>query len=553
MLEKIAQNQRQLFLTLLMLLVVSIVVVYYPSLAVPFYLDDQDSIVTNLAIHAESLDLLLQSGLDRRLIGYFSLWANYQIGGLDPVGYHVVNIVIHIINSLLVFVMVLQLIRYFNPSEQIDTRRQQMLWALVVAAIWALHPLNSQTVTYVVQRLASIVTLFYLLTIISYIQLRQQSSKPKAVAYGLLLLGCIIGGLHAKENFVSVFAFLYCWELLTCTVRVRRHLLTITTAAVFTLLVFAPFLADFWLMLNVYTRDVYASSRGDYFYTQQLVLWDYIWRFIYPINLQLNIDTVLETRLAPMVALAMLSHIIVISVTYKYRKLIPLLFVGVAFFYASHLVESFAIPIKDLAFEHRTYIGNIGLLLAVASVLQFWWLKQPRSNAVNLSIVFTVVAVLLVFSFGTIKRNMLWQTPLEFYANEVALAPQQDRANTSYGTELMKVDRFDEAEPYLKKSVDMNLAKNKVTASGLTAYMTALYHQKKYQKASSVAMLGLTYVKKPLERSALIGNLAYGYMQMGIYDFAKGLLTTALDLDPNNSEARSNLELCLIKLKQSGR
>ena len=106
MIEKLVQSQSRATVLFCMLMAVGIGCVYYPSLSVPFYLDDRGSIVSNLAIHAGSLDMLLQSGLERRFIGYFTLWVNYQLGGLEPAGYHLVNIGIHIINSLLVFVMV---------------------------------------------------------------------------------------------------------------------------------------------------------------------------------------------------------------------------------------------------------------------------------------------------------------------------------------------------------------------------------------------------------------------------------------------------------------
>ena len=557
MLEKLIQNPRQSTLMYFILLLICIVWVYYPSLSVPFYLDDEGSIINSVAIHATSLDLLLQSGLERRFIGYLSLWANYQVGGLDPLGYHVVNILIHIINSLLVFVLVLRLIRYFHPTEHAPTRYQQVLLVMAVAAIWALHPLNTQAVTYVVQRLASIVTVFYILTIICYIPLRQHpftsEHKGKNITYAVLLIGSIIGGLHAKQNFVAVLVFLYCWELLTCSAHIRRYLLTLSLWIGLLLLLLMPFIPDFWLMLDNLTRETHAISRVEYFYTQQVVLWDYVWRFIYPFSLQLNIDIVLQKSLTPLVALAMLGHIVVLSIVYYYRKLIPLLIVGVVFFYTSHLIESFIFPITDLAFEHRTYIGNIGLLLALAGLAQFWWQQKRPSKTIYLRMMFTVSGLLLIFSITTAKRNILWQTPLEFYANEVAQAPQQSRANASYGNELMKLGRFDEAEPYLKKSVDINLAKNKMTASGLTAYLTVLYHNNDYQKAAVVAMLGLKYINKPLERSNLLGKLAYGYIQMGMCDFAKGLLSSALDLDPNNREARKNLDVCLLKLKQLGR
>jgi len=535
------------------LMAVGIGCVYYPSLSVPFYLDDRGSIVNNLAVHAGSLDLLLQSGLERRLIGYFTFWANYQLGGLEPSGYHYVNIGFHIINSLLVFVMVLQLIRYFNPTEQAHCRSLQLLLAMAVTMVWALHPLNSQPVTYVVQRLALIVTLFYLLSIISYIQVRQHLSKYKALAYGLLLLASIIGGLHAKQNFFSVLVFLYCWELFTCSDRTRRILLKSTLGMGIALMLAAPFIHDFLLTLDEYTRDANGPSRVAYFYTQQLVLWDYIWRFIYPFSLQLNIDTELQKNLTPLVGLALLAHVAACSIVYKLRKVIPLLFVGVVFFYTSHLVESFIIPITDLSFEHRTYIGNIGLLLATAGLLQFFWQRKKTNKTVHSLMVCTVALVIVIFSFATGMRNTLWQKPLEFFANEVALAPKHARANASLGTELMKLGRYDEAAPYLKKSVDINLEKNKITASGLTAYITVLYHKNEYKKASVVATLGLKYIKQRHARSALLGKIAFGYMRRGFYDFAKGFYTNALNLDPNNTEARINLGLCLKKLEEQGR
>lgn len=546
-----AKNRHKSTVLLLLLLVFSIIVAYYPSLTVPFYLDDRESIVSNLMIQSESLDLLINSWMRMRIIGYFTLWANYQYGGLDVTGYHIVNIAIHIINSLLVFILSLQLIRHFTPADDNDIRTQQILWAVVIAAIWALHPLNSQAVTYVVQRLASIASLFYLLSIISYIKVRQQQVSLKAVVYGLLFIGCLIAGFHAKQNFATVLVFLFCWELLTCTATIRRYLLALTATGIFALLIISPFIDSFWLALDSFTRDPNASTRGDYFYTQLIVLWDYIGRFVYPISLQLNIYIPLRTSFEPLVALALVAHILFIGISFKYRQKVPLLFTGVLLFYTSHLVESSIIPIKDLAFEHRTYIGNFGLILSVIALLQFCLTKlDKQSRQVNTRRVIIGLCIIMLFSLaGTYKRNLLWQTPLDFYANEVELAPEQARANAAYGIELMKLKRYEEAELYLRKSVDINLARQQVTASGLTAYMTVLYHQKKYQQAASVVMVGLKYIKYHIDRSTLLGNLAYGYIQMGYCDFAKGLLTKALSLNSKNEGARANLEYCLAQLQ----
>ena len=75
-----------------------------------------------------------------------------------------------------------------------------------------------------------------------------------------------------------------------------------------------------------------------------------------------------------------------------------------------------------------------------------------------------------------------------------------------------------------------------------------MYHQKKYQLAAPVGMLGLKYIKQTNDRSVLLANLAFGYIQMGFCDFAKGLLTQAIKLDATNANAKTNLQHCLNQL-----
>ncbi|NQZ05992.1 MAG: tetratricopeptide repeat protein [Algicola sp.] len=547
MFQRIFDNPNKSILLFFALLVVTVIAVYYPSLSVPFYLDDRESILTNVSVHSPTLDLLV-NGPDRmRIIGYFTLWVNYQIGGLEPFGYHVVNLIIHVLNSLLVYVLAYQLFCHFSPQglSSTELKKQQTLhrlWALAITAVWALHPLNTQAVTYVVQRLASIVTLFYLLTIIFYIQVRKQTNLTKTAGYSVLIVICIVAGLHAKQNYVGVVVFLLAWELLTAPAKVRKVLLWFIAGASLVILATAPFIPWFWQTLNAFTRDYSAATRPEYFYSQMIVLWDYVLRFFYPFSLQLDIDQNLQKSMEPIVGLSLLAHLLVLGVAYKLRKILPLLLVGVLLFYSGHVVESFIIPIKDLAFEHRTYISNIGLVIALAALLRYW--ADSASVMRGHWLVGGLAVVLIVASITTVKRNVMWQDPLAFYANEVKLSPEHPRANASYGNELMKLQRFADAEVYIKKGVDFNIARGKITASSLIAFMTVLYEQEKYQQASHIVMLGLRHIKRPLDRSNLLANLAYGYIKMGYCDFAKGLLKTALKLNPNNKDAKTNLAYC---------
>ncbi len=544
MLHTASLTRTSVISALLLLLIVS-AIAYYPSLDVPFYLDDRGSITENTLLAEPSVKGIYDSHLKSRFIGYASLWMNYQLGELEPFGYHLVNIAIHLLNGLLVYWMVLNLFNFFVKSAERheNTLKRNRYWAFAVAALWCLHPLNSQTVIYIVQRLASIVAIFSLFTIIFYIKARQAQTLNQATLFGSLVLLCVIAGFHAKQNYATVIAFLYCWELYSAKPAFRARLVQLSVAGFIALLLIAPFIPKFWQALDTFTRDAHADTRVEYFYTQMVVLWHYLFKFFYPFNLQLEIGIELKRSFEPVVALAMVGHLLLIYLALRARRAIPLLPVGVLLFYCSHLVESFMIPIKDLAFEHRTYIGNVGLALALVAAVRFWYNAARRSNRnIKLSGAFALVCV--VFVAATFLRAQQWQAPLSFYANEVANAPEHARANASYGTELAKAGKLEEAEKYLKKSFDISKKAKRITASALSAYMAVLYQQKKFQQGAMVANVGLVHIKTPMERSDLLSKLAMGYIYMGYCDFATGLLTQSLKLNPNNAEAKSNLAHC---------
>lgn len=548
-------NKTSVFFLLIALLAI-IFISYYPSTLVPFYLDDNDSIVTSTIVQAQSLDALFNSYLNRRFVGYASFWLNYQLHELDLFGYHIVNIVIHIFNTILVYILSLMLLQSF-PGKGIESgknlKNDNKLWALAIAALWGLHPLNSQTVIYVVQRLALFVSFFMLLSVITYIKLRQTKSLPHAVGWGTLLVAFIVLGFFSKQNFVAIFLFLIAWELFTGSVRVVKYLRFLAIFGVLFVTFSAPFLIEFWEILDQFTRDPGATTRTTYFYTQMIVLWDYIGRYFAPFNLQLNIWVDSKESFEPIVALSMLFHVLLIVFAYKLRHKAPLFFIGVLFFYTSHSIESFIIPIKDFAFEHRTYVGNIGLSLFVVACVKYFVDNPPfkiERKKVTYAFSFGFVAILMISGFQVYKRSEQWQDPLAFYAVEVELAPEHFRTNSSYGSELLKNGRYEEAEIYLKKSIDISASNGTLTAAAINSYMMLMYQQGKYQQAAPIVMMGLKHIRYPIPRSMLLSNLAVGYIYMGFCDFALGLLDTALKLNPANSDAFNNRAYCLQKMNK---
>jgi hypothetical protein len=154
-----------------LLLAVAAIAVYWNVLDAPFFWDDDIAITTNQSIHeiAESLNPPIETPVSGRPIVNLSFALNYAYGGLDPRGYHVVNVAIHIACGLLLFGVVRRtLARQLNAAT--DSSLNAI--ALAPALLWIVHPLLSETVDYTTQRSESLMAMFFLLTLYAAIRAR---------------------------------------------------------------------------------------------------------------------------------------------------------------------------------------------------------------------------------------------------------------------------------------------------------------------------------------------------------------------------------------------
>ena len=506
-----------------------LLIAYWPSFSVPFYLDDRTSISDNLLLsHGSMLELFHVYGL--RFITYLSFWLNHQWFEGTLLSYHVVNFAIHLVNGFLVYRLTSLLSEQFSTGLSV---RQKTLLPLIVTAFWLLHPLNIQAVTYVVQRTAALVTLFVVLATLSYLKLRL--NKFSFLQCSLLVLS-IICGVLTKQNFFVVVIFIVLFEYYFMASAKRL----IQYSILFALMVIAlayPFYQELFQALSSLTKETTAISRSDYFITQLLVLWQYIYKVFVPINLQLDMGVELVKESTGWHFLAFLAHGILISFAIIQRKKIPLFTLGILWFYAGHSIESFVIPITDLAFEHRTYLPNIGFILAFVALLS----ALKLNDKVMISIALVIVIFLAI---ATYQRNVLWQTPFDFYKNELSHSPNSPRSNAAFAEQLIKKGELAEAEKLFLISVQANLKKGQVTVSALNNLMKVRFQQGKYQAGVQTAMLALKYIHQPKDKSYTLTTIAYGYIQMGWCDFALGLAKSAVKLDNSNEQAKSYVIHC---------
>ena len=258
--------------------------VYYPSVDVPFYLDDFDSIVDNLVIRTVDIAALNQS-FPLREVGYLTFAINYAYTESDLAPLHITNILLHLLMGGGVYLLARELINI----AKIEAVKPNHV-AIMAMAFFLFSPINSQAVIYVVQRLAIVVALFYTLGIISYIKLRTSHVIWQRSLWFVICLGSFFLGLHSKQNIVTFPVVVLVIEFFL--IRPER-LSKLPKYIVTSLLVGLMFwLADFIFrtgilnQINALTQEADRVTRWEYFTHQLTAIWVYIFKFIVPAPLQ---------------------------------------------------------------------------------------------------------------------------------------------------------------------------------------------------------------------------------------------------------------------------
>lgn len=454
---------------------------YLWTLDVPFYLDDFSSIPENPAIYDPSNLAAIWGFSHARFVGYFSLSLNYYFGGEAVAGYHLVNIGIHLFAGIALWVLLKAIIR--SPALEAQSSVALRWLPMLATLLFLLHPLQTQAVTYIVQRLASLTALFYLASLASYAWARLESKR------GLYLAALLFGvlAIFTKQNAATLPAAILLLELVFFhRLSAEGRLTTFVTAAIgLALLV--------WLFnqppLASLTSEHADLSRLQYFATQSKVLWHYISSFFYPLHQRIEFDIAPAVTLgSPGVALALAAHGAVIFAAYLLWPRWPLATFGILFYYLTHLVESSFLPIVDLAFEHRTYLPNAGLSIAcIFALLQLS--ERPKWSYAGMGL---AMLILCTSAWLTFERNQLWRDPIAMLTEETRISPNDQRAWTGLGKEHMRRGQFKEALHALGAA--LNLARTddgglEVHPATLLNAILALHYTEQYDKAFNLTRL----------------------------------------------------------------
>lgn len=427
-----------------------------------FQLDDDAHIKSNLSLRG-TLDIpkIWASNLKTRFLSFVTFALNFQMGQDDVVGYHFVNVGIHILNAFWVFLLSILLLKA-PPMNGIYPLKIMPILGIFAALIFLTHPLQTQAVTYVVQRMASLAAFFYLGAVVLYIKFRLDSSKACYAG----ALGMTFAAMFCKENVVTLPLAIVMIDLIFFAQKGGKG-----KALLCWVPFFAVTLAAFYFSgaaLGIFhlfdlkkegvavkgilpvDLDKDVLSRGKYLLTQFNVLCTYLRLLIFPVNQNLDYDypiakTLFEVK--TMTSLLFLTGLLGAAILWIKKN--RLLSFGVFWFFLTLSVESSLIPIKDVIVEHRMYLPMAGCSLFLCLGL-YEALKDLKQWVV------VMVILVSVLSFLAYVRNEVWKTRVGMWEDVVRKSNKKARPYNNLGDGYSRLGMEKKAAEYFQRAIEID-------------------------------------------------------------------------------------------------
>ncbi len=455
---------------------------FVPGLNGGFIFDDRANIVTNQPLHVTRLTLeniayaaySFQPGHGTRSLAMLSFALDYWRGGLDARAFKTTNILIHVATMLALAVFFRQLLKMAGWRP-----REAAAGALVMAMLWAIHPLQVSSVLYVVQRMQTLVTLFMVLALWAYLRMREaQLQGFRSRRYGVLTALFWVLALASKEDAVLLPLYTLALELTVLRFDAASPRLAAFWRHGYKALVVAGIAASAWLVPHFWHWDAYPGrdfSSPERLLTQGRVLVLYLRQILlpFPDSMHFFYDDFVVSRgwLQPPTTLFAWGALLALLVwAWRWRVRHPLFALGVFLFFAGHAITSNVLNL-ELVFEHRNHLPMIGAVLAIADLSVIAWKRLGWRPQAAIPV---VASVLISLGVATASRAYTWGNPLRFAAETLRMAPRSERAWAMLGAVYVDRSGF-KPGPWLDRAIEINAQGAEITGSAIMLSNVAIY------------------------------------------------------------------------------
>ena len=512
------------------------IIVYSNSFSCTFHFDDFPIIVNNIKIQNLSDIRAWWNFYPSRLVGIFSFALNYHFNHLDVRYYHLVNLIIHLINACLVWWLTVLIFSSAVMKDKPVTRHKKVI-AFFTALLFVSHPLATQVVTYIWQRIASMVTMFYILSLILYIKARL--SNKGMVLNSFLFTGSLISAVLAmftKENaFTLPFAIVLFEIFFLQTKKIMinfRDYRTILVLAAFTgVILIIPLKFSFSIFDTIPPRlgHIYTITPVSYLYTQFSAIVKYIQLLFLPVNQNFDYDFPVSHNFFAVrtcISFLMLMTLVIVAVfLFKRYRVISF---GIFWFFLTLMIESSIIPLDDVIFEHRTYLPSFGFFLVLTTGLYILFRNKYK--------VFPIViltGIVVINSYLTYARNKVWRDDLVFWSDNVNKSPNKTRPLYNRAIDYSNLGQWEKSLADYSKAIEIDPVYTDALSNRGGLYGKTGQWEKSMEDCSRVIKIDSNNFMAWFNRGEAYENLLQ--FDKAITDFSK-----AIRLDPGFSRAWLN-------------
>jgi len=565
--------RRRIFISVAGLLVLSLLIIsaYSNTFHSPPVLDDihsfiDEPLVENFDWSFETIKNLAGSkfGLSR-FIPMLSLAHDRWRGQGEIAAFHVTNLIIHMCVTLAVFFWV-KILLWFGKFRRNDYDDLSVIVvALAVAGIWSLSPIQTNAVTYIVQRMAALAALFYLISFTAYFNARKNwmlGQKHKAFLFWVLSILACLAAFLSKQNSATLPVMILIGEWLFCRRQLYDHF---KRYKFFYTLLAIVILGGVIIVSITYFPSVLAGYRNRHFsmgerlLTECRVVISYISILLAPLPSRLCLDShvsLSQSILSPITTLFSLLLIVSFLVLgWCQRIKRPLLSFLIFWFFINLMIESSFVGL-ELKFEHRLYLPSVSFYFILVLCFVDIARKIPRLNDRRLAIALLVL-LCSVLSLMTYARNQVWNDVVSINTDNVQKAYLKPRAHSNLSGAYLRSGCYHKAIGEANKAIELGVFGYEeywVSANNIISSFVKLGDNDRACREGEKLLANAPDGVKLNSLPIFYYNLAACYLRAKKYNSAFNMIVSSNNLirRANQSYMLDTEEMLLTIFKQAG-
>jgi len=557
----LSEHRKKIFAFITLFII--ILSVYSNTFHASWHFDDIPNIIDNPDLHLKEFSWQnikktfyanpFERGYLYRPVACLSFAVNYYFSKNNVLGYHIVNISIHFLAAFFLFLFIYHSLNLQSIQSKYNTNSYFI--ALLSTLLWAINPIQTQAITYIVQRMASMAGMFYIISMYLYLKGKTSSKNPAKIIFFILCIVSAMLALGSKENaiLIPLSLFLYDFLLFQGISREKRKkqikylVVTIIITLIICVIYFSFSDTTVFSFFKLYEKRVF--TLWERLLTQSRVIIFYITLILYPVSTRLSIGHDMDISQSffdpptTILCIMLICGIIISSLYISKRR--PLIEFSVLFFFLNHIVESSILPL-EMIFEHRNYIPTMLFFVPIAigliSAISYFSSKRSMQAIITISIILVIIG----HSHATFMRNFTWKNEESLWIDCVDKYPELYRCSHNLSKCYEDHNQIEKAIIEYNKTLDLTSI-NRTDEKAMTYFnLGAIYlMRKEFQKSKE-------YFARAIEIDPCCpgthNNLAIALAATTKnYQEVYSELQRALTCNPASMRAQSNLGILLVK------